>query len=334
MENANPPLSPVEVARMRGQIEGQIRDLRDFNKLVTLELNYALKDLAVAIEHNKDFAPKDFAIVKVEEKKEEEVSREYFDLFPTKEELAYHKNLIDNPRPSFIRIIPKVKRGDPNNIKIPCMIGYKFIANAYIDLESPINVMSRAVYNDIVNKQLESRRDPKHPGKICNFVGRVNELRVFVGNFICVANFMILEDVVSAIDCNLSQVVLGREFVEDSRLKYDKLEGTIQFANEHDKITYRMPSKMKELRFVPQLDKDHISAFEDIPDEANKLGMNYALEKRSLYYKDCLHLGPRYKVDEEFVRKAREAIRRKIMSRSKESLEVGPEYNTGREATR
>ena len=94
MENANPPLSPVEVARMRGQIESQIRDLRDFNKLVTLELNYALKDLAVAIEHNKDFAPKDFAIVKVEEKKEEEVSREYFDLFPTKEELAYIKTLL------------------------------------------------------------------------------------------------------------------------------------------------------------------------------------------------------------------------------------------------
>ena len=45
MEKANQPLSPVEVARMRGQIEDQIRDLRDFNKLVTLELNYALKDL-------------------------------------------------------------------------------------------------------------------------------------------------------------------------------------------------------------------------------------------------------------------------------------------------
>ena len=333
MENANPPLSPVEVARMRGQIEGQIRDLRDFNKLVTLELNYALKDLAVAIEHNKDFAPKDFAIVMVEEKKEEEVDREYFDLYPTKEELAYHSNLIDNPRPSFIRIIPKVKRGDPNNIKIPCMIGYKFIANAYIDLESPINVMSRAVYNDIVNRQLESRRDPKHPGKICNFVGRVNELRVFVGNFIFVADFMILEDVVSAIDCNLSHVVLGRPFVEDSRLKYDKLEGTIQFANEHDKITYRMPSKMKEFRFVLQLDKDHISAFEDIPDDAKKRGMDYAWEKRSLYYKDCLHLGPRYKVDGEFVRRAREAVRRKIMSRSKGSLEVGPEYTTGQEVT-
>ena len=69
MENANPPLSPVEIARMRVQIEDQIRELRDFQKLVTLELNYSLKDLAVAIEHNMDFAPKDLEIVKVEEKR-------------------------------------------------------------------------------------------------------------------------------------------------------------------------------------------------------------------------------------------------------------------------
>ena len=180
-----------------------------------------------------------------------------------------------------------------------------------------------------MNKQLESRRDPKQPGKVCNFVGRVTDIRVFVGNFIFIANFMILEDVVSVIDCNLSHVVFGKPFVEDSRLKYDKLEGTIQFANDHDKITYRMPSRMKEFRFVPQLDRDNIGAFEDLPDEAKEKGMQYAWEKRSLYYKDCLHLSPRYKVDEEFVKRIREAIRKKIMSRSKESLEVGPESITG-----
>ena len=63
MENVNPHPSPEEVAVMRGQIEGQIRELREFNKLVTIELNYSLNDLAVAIEHNEDFAPNDFAIV-------------------------------------------------------------------------------------------------------------------------------------------------------------------------------------------------------------------------------------------------------------------------------
>ena len=145
MENANPHLSPVEIARMRVQIEDQIRELRDFKKLVTLELNYSLKDLAVAIDHNKDFAPKDLEIVRLEEKKEEEVNKEYFDLYPTREELAYYSHLIDSPRSPYARIVPKVKRENPNNLKIPCMIGYKFIDNAYIDIDSPINVMSRTV---------------------------------------------------------------------------------------------------------------------------------------------------------------------------------------------
>ena len=130
--------------------------------------------------------------------------------------------------------------------------------------------MSSAVYNDIMIERLEPRKDPKYPGGICNFVGRVKGLHIFIGNFTFVADFMVLEDVVSAIDCDLSHVVLGKPFVEDSKLKYDKQEGIIQFANECDRITYRMPTRMKEFRFVPQLEKDHISAFEDIPNDDKK----------------------------------------------------------------
>ena len=73
--------------------------------------------------------------------------------------------------------------------------------------------------------------------------------------------------------------------------------------------------------------------FEDIPDDDKKRGMEYVWEKRSLFYKDCLNIGPRYKVDWEFVRRAREAIRKKIMSRSKEILELSLEYTTGQEVT-
>ncbi|GKA32306.1 hypothetical protein Tco_0718673, partial [Tanacetum coccineum] len=36
----------------------------------------------------------------------------------------------------------RIEKGDPSNLKIPCMIGCKFIANANIDLDSPMNVMS------------------------------------------------------------------------------------------------------------------------------------------------------------------------------------------------
>ena len=72
-----------------------------------------------------------------------------------------------------------------------------------------------------------------------------------------------------------------------------------------------MPSKMKELRFVPQLDKDNISAFEDINEEDKKKGMDYVWEKRSLFYNDCLTLGPRYKIDREFSKRIWDAIEKK-----------------------
>ena len=119
---------------------------------------------------------------------------------------------------------------------------------------------------------------------------------------------MILEDLTSVIDCRLSHVVLGIPFVKVSNLRYDRLRGTIQFSNDLDRFTYWMPYWVNEFRFVPPLDKDNIGAIEDINDEDKKKGMDYVWNKRNLYYKDCLNLGPKYKVDMEIVRMIRGAI--------------------------
>ena len=143
---------------------------------------------------NKDLRTKDFEDV-VEEHEEGEIDPkldDYFNLYPTKEEIAYYNNLINNPRPPFTRIDPKIKRGDLKSAKIPCMIGYKHIDNAYIDFKSPINIMSSSVCNDIVKTRLGPRRDPKYPGGVCNFVGRIKGLHVFVGNFTYITNFMVV----------------------------------------------------------------------------------------------------------------------------------------------
>lgn len=59
---------------------------------------------------------------------------------------------------------------------------------------------------------------------------------------------------------------------------------------------------------MPRLDKDNIGAIEDINEEDKEKGMDYVWNKRSLYYKDCLNLGPKYKVDMEIVRMIRGAI--------------------------
>lgn len=328
MENANPPLSPEDVAVLREQIENEIRELRELNRLVKTELDHAFSDLATVLYSNKDLGTNEWkdVVEKVEDGEIDPRLDEYFNLYPTKEEIAYYNNLIDNPRPPFIKIDPKIKRGDPKNTKIPCMIGYKYVGNAYIDFKSPINIMSSNVYNDIVKTRLEPRKDPKYPGGVCNFVGRIKGLHVFVGDFTYITDFMIVEDMVNVIDCRLSQVVFGKPFVDESRLVYDEENGTIRFGNKTNRITYRMPNRMKEFRFVPRFDMDNISAFEDINEEDKVKGMDYVYEKKSLFYKDCLALGPKYKVDKECADRFLGAMENKMIGLYKEHLQSGTEY--------
>ncbi|GJT74490.1 hypothetical protein Tco_1041215 [Tanacetum coccineum] len=107
------------------------------------------------------------------------------------------------------------EKGDPSNLKIPCMIGRKFIANAYIDLDLPMNVMSLAYYNAIRNQGYE------HKG-----------------------------NVEANIDPSLSQVVFGRPFRESTKLALDREKGLITLTDGIKKVTFKTPyrdSKMDDL---------------------------------------------------------------------------------------
>ncbi|GJS25766.1 hypothetical protein Tco_0486386 [Tanacetum coccineum] len=107
------------------------------------------------------------------------------------------------------------------------MIGQFLKEQAYIDLDSPINVMSKLNYRWIMSDGLKLRRKPSNPEKNCNIVGRVKGLRVFVRNFTYECDFVMLEDTTSVIDHYLGIMVLGKLFVEAFGLVYDKGEGTI-----------------------------------------------------------------------------------------------------------
>ncbi|GJS62541.1 hypothetical protein Tco_0657325 [Tanacetum coccineum] len=63
--------------------------------------------------------------------------------FPTEKELAYHKELLGEPQPPFLTLEPKIRKGDPWSLKIPCVIGTVYTGHAYIDLQSPVNIMSQ-----------------------------------------------------------------------------------------------------------------------------------------------------------------------------------------------
>ncbi|GKC89004.1 hypothetical protein Tco_1149653, partial [Tanacetum coccineum] len=75
---------------------------------------------------------------------------------------------------------------------------------------------------------LKSRRKSSNPEKISNCVGRVKGLKVFVGNFTYECDFVMLEDTTSVIDHYLGGMVLGKPFVKETGLVYDKDEGMVK----------------------------------------------------------------------------------------------------------
>ncbi|GJV52069.1 protein kinase-like domain, concanavalin A-like lectin/glucanase domain protein [Tanacetum coccineum] len=224
---------------------------------------------------------------------------EYFDTFPTLEELEYHEWLLKYPKPSWVKA--KIRTGNLNNIKISCKMGHFLKRQAYIDLESPINVMSKQHYNKIMNKGLESRQKPSNPSKNNNFVGRVKGLKVFIGNFTYECNFMILEDTTSIIDHHLGEVVFGKPFARNTGLVYDQEEGTVTFEKDDEKITFMMPHKMEA--------SNHID-FKDInTDSIPPFVLESNDDRGKTYYSDSLTLGPEYREDESISKEIRHLMK-------------------------
>ncbi|GJS25600.1 hypothetical protein Tco_0454232 [Tanacetum coccineum] len=182
---------------------------------------------------------------------------EYFDIFPTRSELANHKHV--------------------------------HVEKAYSDLNSPLNVMTRMLYNGIMRRKLDPRENTN--GGVNNFTGRIKGMHVFVGNFTYVTDFMIIEDISSIIDPRLSQVVLRRPFVEISNMTHDPPE---DLERKHTKSVY--------LR----------------NEEDKRRGVEYVMSKILGFYKECIELGPGYLtriVDEGevtlyFMRRSLEVLRK------------------------
>ncbi|GJS08930.1 hypothetical protein Tco_0365726 [Tanacetum coccineum] len=118
---------------------------------------------------------------------------EPLDLVDTCEESVYESLIKEMPKCS-LKFDFRIKKGDPRNLKIPCMIGHKFIANAYIHVDLPMNIMSLAYYNSIRKSRYEYR------GR--NFVGLGRDMHVFVGNMSYVMDFTILENIETNIEPN------------------------------------------------------------------------------------------------------------------------------------
>ncbi|GJS03944.1 retrotransposon ORF1 [Tanacetum coccineum] len=224
------------------------------------------------------------------EAREQEV--EYFDVLPTRSELAYHKYLMRGPIPSIFLRNPIITKGCPSNLKIPCNIGHVHVERAYIDLNSPLNIMTRMMYNWIMRRKLDPRKNSNRG--VRNFIGRIKGMRIFVGNFTYIIDFMIVEDISSIIDHRLSQVVLGKPFVEISNMTHDPPEGVVRFINRTDEVAYKMPYKIEQYNSLSDLEKEHTKSVYLRNEKDKRRGVEYVMSKILGFYKKCLELGPEY----------------------------------------
>nr|GEU73491.1 MAK10-like protein [Tanacetum cinerariifolium] len=140
-----------------------------------------------------------------------EVGSEYFDIFLTRSELAYHKYLICSLIPLIFLRNPIIMEGFLSNLKIPC------------------NIRRRLDPGENLNRG------------VSNFTGRIKGRHVFIGNFTYIVGFMIGKDISLIIDPRLSQVVLGKPFVEISNMTHAPPEGVVRFTNRTDEVAYKMP---------------------------------------------------------------------------------------------
>ncbi|GJW11069.1 hypothetical protein Tco_1576896 [Tanacetum coccineum] len=217
---------------------------------------------------------------------------EYFDIFPTRSELAYHKYLMCGPIPSIFLRNPIITEGCPSNLKIPCNIRHVHMEKDYIDPNSPINIMTRMMYNWIMNRKLDPRENSDRG--VSNFIGKIKGMHVFIGNFTYIIDFMIVEDISSIIDPRLSQVVLGRPFVEISNMNHDPPEGVVRFTNRTDEIAYKMPHKIEQYNLLSDLEKEPTKSIYLRNKEDKGRGVEYIMYKILGFYKECLELGPKY----------------------------------------
>nr|GEV33579.1 ribonuclease H-like domain-containing protein [Tanacetum cinerariifolium] len=206
---------------------------------------------------------------------EKDEGDESFNLFPTMKELSHHEWLLKHPRTSWVKA--KVRARSSNNIKISYMIGHIFKRHAYIDLESPINIMYRHQYNKIMTYRIRSRQKTSKPDKISNFVGRVKHIKFFIGSLTYECDFMILEDTSSIIDRHLGEMVFRKPFIDKTGLVYSKENWTIMFKQGDEKITFKMPYTTKIFKQIRLMG----FSTDSIPPSANE--ENFGHEKTHYY---------------------------------------------------
>nr|GEU71481.1 hypothetical protein [Tanacetum cinerariifolium] len=211
--------------------------------------------------------------------------KEAQDLVDISEESIYESLIKEMPKCS-LNYDFKMKKGNPRNLKIPCMIGHKFIANAYISVDLPMNIMSLAYYNSIRKNGYEYRRR--------NFIRLGRDMHVHVENMSYVIGFTILENIETNINLSLSHVIFGRTFIKITCLAINWKHGLMTFTGVNKEITFQTPYKDPERCELSSEGHDLLSSRVILSKDDYDRGFRKPSDLELGFYRHAIKLGPKY----------------------------------------
>ncbi|GKB95269.1 hypothetical protein Tco_0981406, partial [Tanacetum coccineum] len=163
----------------------------------------------------------------------------------------------------------KEEKGDPENIN----------TNPPSPPDLSISFMAEKVYNDgdvmfieIIKKYDDSFKEELGEDK----------------------DFMIVEDISSIIDPRLSQVVLGKPFVEISNMTHDLSLGVVKFTDRTNETAYKIPHKIEQYNSLSDLEKEHTKSVYLRNEKDKRRRVEYVMSKILGFYKECLEFRPEY----------------------------------------
>ncbi|GKD53097.1 putative reverse transcriptase domain-containing protein [Tanacetum coccineum] len=133
--------------------------------------------------------------------------------------------------PSFYDYDRKIHINCAYNLQFSCMIGYEHVNANFFPVLS-INVMSKSFYNSIMKEKI------KYKGK--TVLGVFMNVPIFVGNFLIVTDFAIVENINAYRDKNMGNVIVGKPFCRVACVEAKRLNGFITIHDGNDSATYQM----------------------------------------------------------------------------------------------
>ncbi|GJT06644.1 putative ribonuclease H-like domain-containing protein [Tanacetum coccineum] len=143
--------------------------------------------------------------------------------------------------PSYCNNDKKIHIDCAHNLKFSCMIGFEFTHINFFRLLY-VNVMYKRFHNSIMKDKMVYKGD--------NVVGALMNVPNFVGTFSVVTEFAVLEDMDAYCDKGMGDVIVGKPFLREVRIKARRFDGMITIYNGDDEVTYQMVQSYPRIEVI------------------------------------------------------------------------------------